>query len=116
MIQNLQNALLITAIGMGLVFLAIILLWGLMSLIARFGADHQNGSEADSQPAPIEESSPVPTVDLKKQAAAAAVAVALSMQKSTGARTSAHPAAVPSNWQAVMRARDLQTKGRGSAR
>jgi Na+-transporting methylmalonyl-CoA/oxaloacetate decarboxylase gamma subunit len=39
MADTLQSALLISAIGMGLVFGVILLLWGLIALIVRVGAD-----------------------------------------------------------------------------
>ena len=84
--SNLTAGLLITLIGMGLVFIALLLLWGLMDLMVRLtnrffpdreesgaGEDEDSGDEP-AAPAPLELSDEA----LRQQAAAAAVAVSLS--------------------------------------
>ena len=78
------QGLLITAIGMGLVFVAILLLWGLMVVIVRITAENntakkriiseiENGVETSNSP--LEDSKKLQKV------AAVAVAIAMSLQK-----------------------------------
>lgn len=100
-------ALLITAIGMGLVFAAILLLWGLMALLVRVTTREVSAE----QPLPFEPETAANT-DLKHRAAAAAVAVALS----EAAQPTVHafplpPTALVSAWQAVMRSSHLRERG-----
>ncbi len=86
MIQNLSNAILITVIGMGLVFAAILLLWGLMALLVLIRDEktpEETSSEAPVVAAGVTEAA-LPDqkeLGLKQQAAAAAVAVALASEK-----------------------------------
>ena len=102
------NALWITLIGMGLVFVAILLLWGLMALLVKLTEERekpvaQEISAAEAEPV----IAAVPTDgDRKRRAAAAAVAAAMAMRPKNGrARTAAdQPAASVSAWQAVHRA------------
>lgn len=128
------SALLITLIGMGLVFIALLLLWGLMELMMRLtakqalkeaaeanGVEEEGGEEAAELPALAE------TVPARRQAAAAAVAVALALKNRAGTRAAARmqdtTAEAPSAWQAVQRAAQLNKrtnmysrKQRGSVR
>jgi len=82
---TLINALWITLIGMGLVFIAILLLWGLMDLLVRATARSAKGEEArgdaedEAEDTPMEVNGP----DRKRRAAALAVAVALATQSSS---------------------------------
>lgn len=102
---NLQLVLQITAIGMGLVFGAIVLFWGLMAVLVRLAADREPPAAAAADRA------------LKQQAAALAVAVALAEAAPAAAQTPApnvppQPAtALVSAWQAVMRANQLSQRG-----
>lgn len=127
MSSNITQGLLIAAIGMGLVFLALILLWGLMSLMAsiRFKSDHKD-QEAEPGAAEPAESETVEAGDagesLRMQAAAAAVAAALALR---GRAFRAVPPApkVFSPWQAARRSGQFSQnslvtsrKSRGSAR
>ena len=87
MVQNLSNSLLITVIGMGLVFAAILLLWGLMALIVLIpdGKDAEEEATVES-PALETASEEIERADqrelgLKQQAAAAAVAFALASEQ-----------------------------------
>jgi Na+-transporting methylmalonyl-CoA/oxaloacetate decarboxylase gamma subunit len=90
----------ITLIGMGLVFLAIILLWFIMMLMVRLTATPKK-EEIISQEA-----------DLKRRAAIAAVSVALAHQANTVPREfPLPPTALVSAWQAVMRSRMLNKRG-----
>ncbi len=79
---NIVAGLLITLIGMGLVFLSLAFLWGLMILMVkaanRFFPDKEEegaGEDIDTGEEPVEVST---DEDLRAQAAAAAVAVRLS--------------------------------------
>ena len=100
-VQSLQ----ITALGMGLVFAAIILLWGMMSLLTAITADRSPASDA-AEPASVMDS------DLKAQAAAVAVAIALAEQQTSLAHPrSDPPTAFVSAWQLGMRTRQMYQKG-----
>lgn len=113
------NSLFITAIGMGLVFVAIIVLWGLMELLVRLTAEKEKPEATDSL-GEWPETQPEPAVSAaadKRKIAAAAVASALQVRRqqaateavrqalasqkaSVSSPVSANPT---SNWQAVMR-------------
>jgi Na+-transporting methylmalonyl-CoA/oxaloacetate decarboxylase gamma subunit len=103
MTESLSNALVITVIGMGLVFGAIIVLWGVMAILVRV-----TGTPADEP-----DHTSVET-DRKRRAAVAAVALALARQSSTSEPSEfpLPPTALVSAWQAVMRTRMLSKRGR----
>jgi Na+-transporting methylmalonyl-CoA/oxaloacetate decarboxylase gamma subunit len=111
MTQDLNYALLISLIGMSLVFGAILLLWGLMALLVRLTSDPVT-APAPTDSTPQADAAPAPDADrdLRLKAAAIAVAVALAQHAA-----STLPAAAPppdlSAWQAVQRARHLNRKG-----
>jgi Na+-transporting methylmalonyl-CoA/oxaloacetate decarboxylase gamma subunit len=95
----------ITALGMGLVFGAIILLWVMMVLLTLFTAEKESVSD-------LPEVAPFPEAEFKAQAAAVAVAFALTEQ----GQSSAHPlpeppTAIVSAWQLGMRTRQMSEKG-----
>jgi Na+-transporting methylmalonyl-CoA/oxaloacetate decarboxylase gamma subunit len=109
------NALLITAIGMGLVFIAMLALWGLMELsvkvTARYVEKEVTEEAVEESESPQEE--PVEAdagLARKSRAAVAAVAYALAQAETATGResmviaTPRHPA---SAWQAVLRASQL---------
>lgn len=101
------QALQITALGMGLVFGAIILLWWMMSLLTAITADKASTPDS-AEPA---ESVPAADTDLKAQAAAVAVAVALAEQQTSNAHAlSDPPTAIVSAWVLGMRTRQLYEK------
>jgi Na+-transporting methylmalonyl-CoA/oxaloacetate decarboxylase gamma subunit len=96
----------ITALGMGLVFGAILLLWLMMILLTRFTTDKEPSAADSLEPAPVSETG------FKLQAAAIAVAMALAEQ----GQSSAHPlieppTAIVSAWQLGMRTRQRSEKG-----
>lgn len=133
--SNIVAGLLITLIGMGLVFIALVLLWGLMDLMVRLsnrffpdrtesgaGEDVDSGEEV-AVPAPVE----IPEETLRQQAAAAAVAVSLSHKPLARAAAAAVAAALAlharsnalaassqtvsaSSWQSVHRANRLSQR------
>jgi sodium pump decarboxylase gamma subunit len=109
----LLNALLITLIGMGLVFLAILMLWGIMEAMARLTARSAAKESAEDEAAQPVESVSQPalkaSVDSHRKAAAAAVAVALAAEKARAAlRNAARPR--PSAWRAVAQAGQLNQR------
>ncbi len=124
--SDLVASLWITLIGMGLVFIGILLLWGLMEVIvrvtARFAGKEEEEGEEEGESEP--EAAPLPAVDgsLKKRAAAAAVAVALALRKPVARVPLARPADGGSAWQSVARASQLNhptqlaRKSRGNVR
>ena len=110
MIESINKALLITGIGMGLVFVSILLLWGLMALLVRLDRRTKTETVADQLSDPISESR------RKKQAAVLAVGIALAQQADT---MEPHefplpPTVLITAWQAVMRTK-MHTR-RGSTR
>jgi Na+-transporting methylmalonyl-CoA/oxaloacetate decarboxylase gamma subunit len=134
--SDLVASLWITLIGMGLVFIGILLLWGLMEAVvritARYAPDKSSEEEADADseteaaPAGGPEGLPAPAASQKRRAAAVAVAIALALRK-PAARLSLpleriHAGASSSAWQSVTRASQLNhptqiaRKSRGSVR
>jgi hypothetical protein len=97
----------ITLVGMGLVFAAILLLWGVMALLVRLtGEGDSAGSKENADD----------LMDLKLRAASAAVAAALAIEKAKEEASEQHefplpPTAIVSAWQSVMRANMLSKKG-----
>jgi Na+-transporting methylmalonyl-CoA/oxaloacetate decarboxylase gamma subunit len=103
--EGLVVAIQITVIGMGLVFLAILLLWGLIVILVR--------STRPANRTRVEEIEPDPEEMVRLQrAAAAAVAVALArMDEGTELHVfPLPPAALISAWQAVKRGQTFSTK------
>ena len=116
--ETFDYALQITAIGMTLVFGAIILLWGLIALIVRFApeaVEPVSAESAASDAASADVDADSDSDARRRQAAAAAVAVALARQAATHARIPAqHPRRILnpiSPWQAAQRATQLNQKG-----
>jgi hypothetical protein len=103
MIVNLTNALLITAVGMSLVFVSILLLWGLMAALVRIAGLLQNSVEDKDHK----------LHKIRRQAAAIAVSVAMAQQVDA---TEPHefpqpPTPLVSAWQAVMRTKMHSKRG-----
>jgi Na+-transporting methylmalonyl-CoA/oxaloacetate decarboxylase gamma subunit len=110
--NNMLLALEITALGMGIVFAAIILLWGMMNLLTAITAEKDDPSKQKVTVSNAAESVSVMDGDFAAAAAAIAVAIALAEQQVT----SAHPLREPpttivSAWQLGMRTRQLYQKG-----
>jgi Na+-transporting methylmalonyl-CoA/oxaloacetate decarboxylase gamma subunit len=101
----LMTSLWITLVGMGIVFGAIIVLWGLMLALTKFLTDKSPASNSP-KPAPVSDSAH------KATAAALAVAVALAEQEQSTARPLSIPqTALVSAWQLGMRTRQMYQKG-----
>jgi len=99
--SDLAQSLLITAIGMGLVLVSLLLLWGLMLLLVR--ATRERTPQAASLGG---EERPLPAPDLmekRRQAAVAAVAVALARARRPMRRPQPSGGGSPSPWQAAHR-------------
>jgi Na+-transporting methylmalonyl-CoA/oxaloacetate decarboxylase gamma subunit len=95
------TSLWITAIGMGLVFGAIVLLWGLMSVMTRLLAEREAAPQVPDE-----------SRERKARAAAAAVAVALAEQAQSRIGHFPMPnTALVSAWQLGMRSRQMYQKG-----
>ena len=106
--NNLLLSLQITALGMGLVFGAIILLWLMMILLTTFTADKQTQLEESAPP----QADPVTQTGFKAQAAALAVAIALAEQGQSAAHPLPEPpTAIVSAWQLGMRTSQRAQKG-----
>jgi Na+-transporting methylmalonyl-CoA/oxaloacetate decarboxylase gamma subunit len=105
------TAVLITLVGMGLVFGAILLFWLFMAMLARYAGDRAGGEE------PVHVETPDAGLNremaLRQQAALAAVSVALALRSEEAHRPfPLPPTALVSTWQAVMRAQLLGQGGR----
>jgi sodium pump decarboxylase gamma subunit len=101
--NHLALVLLITVVGMGVVFAVIILLSIFMSLLVRFT------SKAEEKPQP--QASAVPD-ELKIRAAVAAVAAARAREAALAPlRFPAPPKVTVSAWQAVLRSHILNKRG-----
>jgi|GEM_PF-168884 len=133
--SNIVAGLLITLIGMGLVFIALLLLWGLMDgmvrLTNRFFPDREESGAGEDVDSGEEPAAPAPAdlseEALRQQAAAAAVAVSLSQQPLARAAAAAVAAALAlqsrrnalvvssqsgsaSSWQSIHRANRLSQR------
>ena len=112
--ENLLLSLQITALGMGLVFAAIILLSLMMSLLTRLVVDPSSSlSETESDSAEVVPVLPVSsTADDENKARAAAIAVAMALAEQRQAPPTIEPAtALVSAWQLGMRTRQMYEKG-----
>ncbi len=107
--SDLLLSLQITALGMGLVFGAILLLWLTVVLLTLFTADAPlSEGDASVSPAPV----PVSETGYKLQAAAIAVAIALAEQDLSSAHPLPEPpTAIVSAWQLGMRTSQRSEKG-----
>jgi Na+-transporting methylmalonyl-CoA/oxaloacetate decarboxylase gamma subunit len=110
--NNMLLALQITALGMGLVFAAILILWGLMSLLTFITAEREQAPAGERRPSGAAETAGILEKDLRAQAAAVAVATALAQQKTSSAHPlELPPTAIVSAWQLGMRTRQMYQKG-----
>jgi Na+-transporting methylmalonyl-CoA/oxaloacetate decarboxylase gamma subunit len=104
--NNISLALQITALGMGLVFAAILLLWWMMTLLTKLTADKDSASDSPEPASPSE-------IETLAQAAAVGVALAMAEQQLSSAHPLKDPpTAIVSAWQLGMRTRQMSEKGR----
>jgi Na+-transporting methylmalonyl-CoA/oxaloacetate decarboxylase gamma subunit len=114
-----SDALIITVIGMGLVFIAIVALWGLMELMVRVTARYsreeetEDGEEVSESAEPVAETTPEvvdASTDLKRKAAAAAVVLALAQEEEQPEYAQVSSYSSGSAWQAVSRGGQLNQR------
>lgn len=109
--SDLTLSLQITALGMGLVFGAILLLWLMMIVLTALTAEKESPVE-ESPASVLAEVVSTPQADSKLQVALMAVALALAEQETTSARPLTEPpTAIVSAWQLGMRTRQMSEKG-----
>ncbi len=102
---DLTLSLQITAIGMGLVFGAILILWLMMILLTALTADKEFASDSP-------ETASVRETEILAQAAAVGVAMAIAEQQLSSAHPlNDPPTAIVSAWQLGMRTRQMTQKG-----
>lgn len=105
-------ALQITALGMGLVFGAIILLWWMMNLLTALTAEKEPSTSSDAGTTGGSKIASAKDNDLRAQAAAIAVAIALAEQRLSRAHPLPEPPTIiVSAWQLGMRTRQMYQKG-----
>jgi Na+-transporting methylmalonyl-CoA/oxaloacetate decarboxylase gamma subunit len=103
--NDISLALQITAIGMGLVFGAILILWLMMTLLTALTADRESVSDSP-------EADSISSNDILAQAAAIGVAMAMAEQRLSSAHPLPEPpTAIVSAWQLGMRTRQMTQKG-----
>jgi Na+-transporting methylmalonyl-CoA/oxaloacetate decarboxylase gamma subunit len=109
--NDISLALQITAIGMGLVFGAILVLWLMMTFLTALTADASSPLSAKSASDSAEADS-ASSNHVLAQAAAIGVAMAMAEQKLSSAHPlPAPPTAIVSAWQLGMRTRQMTQKG-----
>ena len=106
--ESIQLAVQITVIGMSLVFLTILLLWGVMVVLVRSTSKQHHNAQTELETDEHE-------MQNKRSAAAVAVAVALARQANMEEphEFPLPPTALVSAWQAVMRSRIINKRGTG---
>jgi len=114
MMSDIQQGLLIAAIGMGLVFVMILFLWGLMALMMRLTSGRKSQPQADEDLIETEVSpiADIESTEKMRRAAVAAVAAAMALGKkvSQNRKSVAGEASQQSTWQTFHRARQLQNR------
>jgi Na+-transporting methylmalonyl-CoA/oxaloacetate decarboxylase gamma subunit len=110
--SNMLIALEITALGMGLVFATILLLWWMIHALTSVTAEKDSPSRPEEPDSIVTDSASTIDGELKAQAAAVAVAIALAEQQASAAHPlSIPPTAMVSAWQLGMRTRQMYQKG-----
>ncbi len=112
--SDLSTSLWISALGMGLVFAAIILLWWLMALLTSVIKEKENASDAAEDTSPSAENAARLRYKREQKTRAAAVAVATAIADHQVTHThplSDPPTTIVSAWQLGMRTRQLSQKG-----
>lgn len=108
----LSKALLMTLMGMGLVFVGIVLLWGFMALMVRLFPNKEEDEVKDEKGKQVSGEDAV----MKQKAAAAAVAVALALSQAAyglGGETSGLGV---SSWQSVTRSMQVNLRNQTFSR
>lgn len=110
-----QQGLLITVIGMGLVFAVIIFLWGLMALMMRFTSREKQDITEEGVLGDTDEATQpaIQASEGRRRAAAAVVAVALAIKKSKSVSLHLQRQKSPgelSPWQTHHRIRQIENR------
>jgi Na+-transporting methylmalonyl-CoA/oxaloacetate decarboxylase gamma subunit len=100
----------IALVGMGLVFGAIFLLWGVIALLMRILSGRSGPPQPALEMLPYDDEMAL-EYEHKRKAAIAAVAIAIAMDKQTPHEFPLPPTAIVSAWQAVMRANNIRNRG-----
>ncbi len=109
--NDITLSLQITALGMGLVFGAILLLWLMMVLLTALTAEKESTEENAPASSSVGVDSTLQT-DSKLQAALLAIAIAMAEQEISSAHPlEMPPTAIVSAWQLGMRTRQQSEKG-----
>jgi len=103
----LTQTLIITGIGVGLIFIGILCLWALMEVMVRFIKDPRKGEDEEVEQAAEVVETAAPATDSRRKAAALAVAVALA-RGSARMSISARSDSQISNWQSARRTMERQ--------
>jgi Na+-transporting methylmalonyl-CoA/oxaloacetate decarboxylase gamma subunit len=113
-LELLPKALMITVLGMGLVFAAIVLLWGLMALLVKLTADpeEENESEKNRERIAVIEVPQAAESAIKVLAAAAAVATALVLSTRSTQHYPPETDQYPSPWKDAHRAMEINRRSR----
>ena len=109
MIETLKQGLLITVIGMGIVFAMILILWGIMVLLVKL-TNRPEKEEAEEIATSLPEPEPVAVTapgDASALAAAIAVAYALSAKPKTAFAADTQSIQTGSTWLAAGRAQQV---------
>lgn len=103
-----ENALWITLIGMSLVFVAILLLWGLMVLLVRLTTERKKVVEETA----VTDQVPNPDIERRRKyrAAAAAVTFAMAMRLADEPEQGVQPTELVTAWQAIHRASQVSQR------
>jgi Na+-transporting methylmalonyl-CoA/oxaloacetate decarboxylase gamma subunit len=113
-LELLPKALLITVIGMGLVFVAIFILWGLMALLVKLtteAEDDNAGKEDETEMAVLDDAPSSGAPDpVKVRAAAAAVATALALAAGAARRLQPETDPASSPWKEAHRTLEINRR------
>lgn len=114
MTNTLISGLIITAIGMGLVFAAIVFLWGMMALMVRLGnrqeKDLLEENDLEATVGDLSSGAESSIESRKRLAAVAALSVALAERAAGNSPLEALADLPGGTWQSVQRAQVLQGK------
>lgn len=107
MVETLKQGLLITVVGMGIVFAMIILLWGIMALLVRITNKPEEEAAEEAELASNDQTAQTSEGDSAALAAAIAVAYALSAAPKTAFIADTQSIQTGSTWLAAGRAQQI---------
>jgi len=116
--SNIEQALLITVIGVTLIFVVLLIMWGLMALLVRFAAPrptpaeiaHQNAAASTAQDEIAQNQAAQDAARRKAAVAAIAVALAIEAERARSAPLLQHARGAISPWQATLRGNALSRR------